>query len=60
MHSSDLSSEDYVKRVLGLPENFFVESIIAFGYPDEKKKPVPKDQLEYEKILQITLAPDAL
>jgi nitroreductase len=51
MHSSNLTSEDYIKRVLGLPENFNVESMIAFGYPDEDKNPIPKEQLEYEKIL---------
>jgi nitroreductase len=50
MHSNNLSAEDYVKRVLGLPENLSVESIIAFGYPDEDKRPIPKEQLEYEKI----------
>jgi len=53
MHSTSLSSEDYIKRVLYMPENFNVESMIAFGYPDEDKEPVPKEQLEYEKILQI-------
>jgi len=53
MHSSNLSSEDYIKRVLGFPENFIVESMVAFGYPDEDKEPVPKEQLEYEKILHI-------
>ena len=51
MHSSSISSEDYIKRVLGLPENYRVESMIAFGYPDEDKIPVPKELLEYEKIL---------
>jgi nitroreductase len=51
MHSHNHSSEDYIKRVLSLPENFHVESMIAFGYPDEEKGPVPKEQLEYEKIL---------
>jgi nitroreductase len=54
MHSGNLSSEDYVKRVLGLPENLSVLSMIAFGYPDEEKRPVPKETLEYEKILQIS------
>jgi nitroreductase len=54
MHSTNFSSEDYIKRVLGFPENLFVESMIAFGYPDEDKEPVPKEQLEYEKILQIS------
>jgi nitroreductase len=52
MHSGNLSSEDYIKRVLGLPENLCVESMISFGYPDEDMKPVPKEQLEYEKILK--------
>ena len=51
IHSSSLSSEDYVKQVLALPENLRVESMIAFGYPDEDKKPVSKEQLEYEKII---------
>ncbi|MCX6673599.1 MAG: nitroreductase family protein [Methanothrix sp.] len=51
MHSRNLSSEEYVKQVLGFPENLSVESMIAFGYPDEDKEPVPKEQLEYEKIL---------
>lgn len=51
MHSSDQSSEDYIKKALHLPENLKVESMIAFGYPDEKKTPIPKDDLEYEKIL---------
>ena len=50
MHSDSISSEDYIKQVLGLPENFLVESMIAFGYPDEEKEPIPREQLEYEKI----------
>jgi nitroreductase len=50
MHSSSISSKDYIKQVLGLPENFLVESMIAFGYPDEEKEPIPREQLEYEKI----------
>jgi nitroreductase len=51
MHSSNLTSEDYVKRALDLPENLKVESMIAFGYPNEIKSPIPKDHLEYDKIL---------
>jgi nitroreductase len=50
MHLDSISSEDYIKQVLGLPENFLVESMIAFGYPDEEKEPIPREQLEYEKI----------
>lgn len=51
MHSDSRTSEDYVKAVLGLPENLLAESIISFGYPDEEKPPIPKAQLEYTKIL---------
>ncbi|MBA7553940.1 hypothetical protein ES705_46544 [subsurface metagenome] len=51
MHSESQTSEDYVKDVLGLPANVKVESIISFGYPDEEKPPIPKAQLEYNKIL---------
>jgi nitroreductase len=51
LHIDGRTSEDYVKEVLGLTDNIKVESIIAFGYPDEKKTPIPKDQLEYEKIV---------
>ncbi len=53
IHSDSQTSEDYIKDVLGLPANMRVESIIAFGYPDEEKQPIPKDQLEYNKILSV-------
>jgi len=51
MHNSLQSSEDYVKGVLHLAKNIRVECMIAFGYPNEKKEPVLKRDLEYEKIL---------
>jgi len=51
MHEETQTAEEYVKEMLGLPTNFKVESIIAFGYPDEDKPPIPKAQLEYNKIL---------
>ena len=40
---------DYVRDILGIPENYFVESMIAIGYPDEEKKPHDID-LESEKV----------
>jgi nitroreductase len=52
IHDDDTqTAEEYVKDLLELPANFKVESIIAFGYPDEEKPPIPKEQLEYNKIL---------
>lgn len=50
-HSSGLTSEDYIRQVLGLPANLRIESIIALGYSDEEKSLISKDDLEYSKIL---------
>ncbi|HOK58625.1 MAG TPA: nitroreductase family protein [Methanothrix sp.] len=50
MHSADKTSEEYVREVLRLPADLRVESIIAFGYPDEVKQPMPAEDLEYGKI----------
>jgi len=46
--------EDFVKRTLDIPENYHVECILAFGYPDEEKrayedKDLPYDKLHWEK-----------
>ncbi|HPT18739.1 MAG TPA: nitroreductase family protein [Methanothrix sp.] len=52
-HDSEQSAEDFVKRSLSLPENYRVECMIAFGYPDEEKQPHSREELEYEKIAVI-------
>jgi nitroreductase len=51
VHSDGQSAEDYVKEILHLPEGMKVESMIAFGYPDENKLPVPREELDLEKII---------
>jgi nitroreductase len=51
MHDGSQTSEEYVRSVLGLPDGLKVESIIAFGYPDEDRGPVPAEELQQEKIL---------
>lgn len=47
------SVSEYVKNVLDIPENYFVESMIAIGYPDEEKKPheidLNSDKIHYNK-----------
>ena len=50
-HSSSMSAEDYVKQTLGLPDEFLVECIISFGYPDEVKRRIAAADLERDKIL---------
>lgn len=51
MHRDARASEDFVRMVLNLSNKMRVESIIAFGYPDEELPPIPKEELEYSKIL---------
>jgi nitroreductase len=51
MHRDAMASEDFIRRVLNLSDKMRVESIIAFGYPDEELPPTPKELLEYDKIL---------
>jgi nitroreductase len=50
MHDDSTSAEDYVRKLLQIPETLRVESIIAIGYPGEKKTAHRKNKLQYEKI----------
>ena len=42
--------EDYVRRILGIPENLKVASIISLGYPDESKPPYADGDLKLDKV----------
>jgi len=50
MHDEIKSAETYVSEILNIPENLCVESMIAVGYPDEKKSSHRKEDLQYEKV----------
>ncbi len=50
MFDDALTSGQYIKDLLNMPEQIEVESIVAVGYPAEEREPLPKDALEYEKI----------
>jgi nitroreductase len=49
-YSKDKTSEKYIQEILGIPEHINIESIISIGWPDETKKPVPRSNLDYQKI----------
>jgi hypothetical protein len=49
-HDSETSASAYVAALLGLPENFEVESIVAVGYPGEEKAVHPAGSLQREKV----------
>jgi len=45
-----MTSEDYIRKLLNIPSGLKVESIIALGYPAEVKESVPQEKLKYEKV----------
>lgn len=50
MHDQTKTAEQYIRELLDIPEKLNVESIIAVGYPTEKKSPHPKEDLQYDKV----------
>lgn len=50
IHADNVKAEDYIKEILGIPDRFSVECIVAIGYPVEEKKPYDEDELLHEKI----------
>jgi len=49
-HSDSLSAENYIKKLLNIPSGLTVESVIALGYSNEKKRPHSRESLQMEKI----------
>ncbi len=43
-------SQDYIAKLLNIPQHMQVESIIAIGYPVKRKQPHDKESLDYSKI----------
>lgn len=52
-HDDQHSSEDYIQRLLDLPKHIKVLSIVAIGYPDETREPIPVCSLDYDKIKEL-------
>ena len=50
MHDQNKTAQAYVREFLNIPQNLNVESIIAIGYPAEKKPPHKKEDLQYKKV----------
>jgi nitroreductase len=49
-HTSELTAEEYIQQTLGIPAHIKVEAIISIGRPSEKRAPVPKAALKFDKI----------
>ena len=50
MHDDQTTSEDYIRKVLNVPDTLKVESIIAIGYPAEIREPLPRENLKDNKV----------
>lgn len=49
-HDNTTTSEEYIRATLDLPDHLTVETIVAVGYPAEKKSGVPESSLPADKI----------
>jgi nitroreductase len=49
-HADGKPSEEHIRKLLGLPEDLSVESIVSIGYPAKKKAGIPKGALDMSKI----------
>ncbi|MBM4029933.1 MAG: NAD(P)H-dependent dehydrogenase/reductase [Planctomycetes bacterium] len=50
MFDAQTTSEQYLQRLLHLPEHLKVECLIATGYPAEEREPLPREDLKDAKI----------
>lgn len=50
LHDDNQTAEEYVRRLLNIPDYYCVESIIAIGYPAESKPPVNDADLSLAKV----------
>lgn len=49
-HESGEMASEYIKKLLNIPQNYEVESIIALGYKAEEPKPADLEKLLYDRI----------
>lgn len=49
-HDETTSAEDFIRKVLNVPDTYKVEAMLAVGYPDQEKAPHPRTSLQLEKV----------
>ena len=49
-HSETVTAENYIRRLLGIPDHFNVLNIISAGYTERNRAGKPFQELQFEKI----------
>lgn len=49
-HDATATAEEYIRKILGLPEHLRVLSMVSIGLPAEQRKPLGADELPYHKV----------
>ncbi|HHZ20383.1 MAG TPA: NAD(P)H nitroreductase [Firmicutes bacterium] len=49
-HTKEQTAEDYIKNLLGIPERYRIECMIAVGYKGEEKLPYKEEELHLDKL----------
>ena len=49
-HADGQSSQQYARQLLGIPETYMVQAVIAVGYPAQTKAPHEKESLKFESV----------
>jgi len=49
-YTESVSSEKYIQKLLGIPQNLRVLSIVTIGYPESVRAGKPFSELQFEKI----------
>ncbi len=49
-HDANTSAEEWIQKLLGLPEHLRVASIVSIGYPAESPAPIAWRDLDYHKV----------
>ena len=49
-YSPEQTAEEYIKKLLHIPDQFRVLSVLGVGYAVEKRTPYSLDELDFERI----------
>jgi nitroreductase len=49
-HDGEVTAEQYIQKLLGLPEHVKVECIVGIGHPAEIRQPLDASKLQFRKV----------